>query len=328
VNELKLYPIKCPQCGAPEAVREGTRITPCARCGASLCLTEVHSPRYEVTANVSAAQAVAMARSWMDSQGVAGMFGRPELVLMPFHEYCGRRVGVFERKVPERHRVYKKRYDPVHGDTVIEPSFDYTSVQDTKVMVADVERLTPAARAPWDLAMFDPRAARRLAPLRTFDLVEAQRRATVYAEDQSPDAAAHERFAKKDTEMIASSARTLFFPFWSIPVQTEAGSYEIVIDGVTGNIVSWRMPETFKIPTLAWAGLALPGALALGQALRATLGQALHATFFGEAFIDPVIMFVLGVIGTVIAAMRSNRPDWRIRSWPDPGTIARFERDG
>ena len=271
MNELKLYPIKCPQCGASEVVREGTRITPCERCGARLCLTEVRSPRYEVTANLSAAQAVSTARAWMESELKVGIFGRPELVLMPFHEICGRRVGVFERRVPERHRVYKERYDPASGGTVVEPAYEYTEKEDTKVMVADVEHMTPAARAPWDMAMFDARAARRLAPLRTFDLVEAQRRATVFAEEQSPDATAQERFAKKDTEMVAGSGRTLFFPFWSIPVETEAGSYQIVIDGVSGNVIAWRMPETFRIPTLAWAVLAVPGALALGHALHASL---------------------------------------------------------
>ncbi len=319
MNELKLYPIKCPQCGAPEVVREGTRITPCERCGATLCLTEVHSPRYEVTSNLSAAQAASTGRAWMERQGKVGIFGRPELVFMPFHEICGRRVGVFERRVPERHRVYKERYDPASGSTVSEPTYEYTQKEDTKVMVADVEHMTPAACAPWDLAMFDARAARRLAPLRAFDLVEAQRRATVFAEDQSPDATAHERFAKKNTEMVATSGRTLFFPFWSIPVQTEAGSYEIVIDGISGNIIAWRMPETFRIPGLAWAVLAVPGALALGQAL--------HGMFLGEAFFDPVVLFVAGIIGTVTALVRSNRPDWQIRSWPEAGAIPRFERN-
>jgi len=318
VNELKLYPIKCPQCGAPEVVRRGTRITPCERCGARLCLTEVHTPRYEVTSNLSAAQAAAMARAWMERQGKAGIIGRPELVFMPFHEICGRRVGVFERRVPERHRVYKERYDPSAGGTVVEPTYEYTQKEDTKVMVADVEHMTPAARAPWDLAMFDARAARRIAALRSFDLVEAQRRATVYAEERSPDATAQERFAKKDTEIVAASGRTLFFPFWSIPVQAEAGSYEIVVDGVSGNVIAWRMPETFRIPGLAWAALAVPGALALGQAL--------HATLLGEAVIDPVVLFVVGVVGTVTALFRSNRPDWRIRSWPEAGAIPRFER--
>ncbi len=320
MNELKLHPIKCPQCGAPEVVREGTRITPCERCGATLCLTEVTAPRYEVTANLSAAQAAGTARAWMESRRKVGMLGRPELVFMPFHEISGRRIGVFDRTVPERHRVYKERYDPAAGTTVMEAAYEYSSKEDTKVMVADVEHMTPAAHAPWDLAMFDARAARRLAPLRTFDLVEAQRRATVFAEEQSPDATTVDRFAKKDTEMIASSRRTLFFPFWSIPVETEAGGYELVVDGVSGNIIAWRMPETFKIPTLAWAVLAVPGALALGHAL--------HATFLGQAVIDPVILFAVGVIATVTALVRSNRPDWQINSWPESGTIPRFERGG
>ncbi|UCC74056.1 MAG: hypothetical protein JSV86_05715 [Gemmatimonadota bacterium] len=320
MNELKLYPIKCPQCGAPEVVREGTRITPCERCGAKLCLSELRSPRYEVLANLSAAQAVGTARNWLDKQGKVGLFGRPELVFLPFHEICGRRVGVFERKVPERHRVYRERYKPGTGETVVEPEYEYTYKEDTKVMVADVEHITPAARSPWNLAMFDARAARRLAPLSSFDLVEAQRRATVYAEEQSPDVTGAERFAKRDTEMIASSRRTLFFPFFSIPVQAEGGSYEMVVDGVCGNVVAWRLPEAFEIPTLAWAALAVPGAVALGQAL--------HATFLGDAFVDPVIMFVIGTIATVTALFRANRPDWRLRRWPEPGTIPRLERSG
>ena len=84
------------------------------------------------------------------------------------------------------------------------------------------------------------------------------------------------------------------------------------------NVIAWRMPETFKIPTLAWAVLAVPGALALGHAL--------HAMFLGEAVIDPVFLFAFGIIATVTAAVRSNRPDWQIRTWPEAGTIPRFER--
>jgi len=321
MNELKLCPIKCPQCGAPEVVRQGTRITPCERCGAVLCLTEVQSPRYEVMGNMSAAQAVTTARSWMESKGKVGLFGRPELVFMPFHEIAGRRVGVFERKVPERHRVYKERYKPGTGETVVEPEYTFTYKEDTKVMVSDVEHMTPAARAPWDLAVFDAREARRVAVLRRFDLVEAQRRATVFAEEQTPDATAQERFAGKDTEMIASSRRTLFFPFWSIPVETEAGAYEIVIDGVCGNVVAWRLPESFSVPALAWAILAVPGALALGHAL--------HGMFLGgQTIIDPAILLFAGAVATGTAFFKTNRPDWALRRWPEPGTIPRFERGG
>jgi ribosomal protein L37AE/L43A len=321
MNDLKLHSVTCPQCGAPGVVREGTRITECERCGARLCSTEVITPRYEAVANLSAAQAVNRARNWMEQQKKIGMFGRPELVLIPFHEVTGRRVGVFERKVPERKRVHRRAYNAETRTMDVESGWEYEEREDTKVMVSDVQHLTPAARTPWDLAIFDARAARKSARLRHFDLVEAQRRATVYAEEQSPSALAEQRFADKgQAEMVAASRRALFFPFWSIPVQTVSGSYEMVLEAIKGDIIAWRLPEAYPRRSLAWIALAVPGTLCLGQAL--------YATFFGSTVFDSIVLAAVGVIATGIALHRVNRPDWALRSWPEPGTIPRLERHG
>jgi ribosomal protein L37AE/L43A len=321
VNELKLLPLTCPQCGAAGVVRAGTRITRCERCGANLILTETFAPKYEAVANLNAAQAATTARAWLDERGQAGMFSRPELLLIPYHEISGRRVGVFERKLPVRRQIHRTVYSPQSGGKEVETKIVYDEKEDTKVMVSDVQHLTPAAPAPWGLTMFDAPAVRRVAELRSFDLVEAQRRATVYAEEQSPSALADQRFTDKGSaEMVATSRRTLFFPFWSIPVQTEAGSYEIVVEGVSGNVIAWRLPEVYRSSSLNWALLAVPGALGLGQALRALL--------FDTSVIDPVIAFAFGAIAAAAALYRSNRPDWYIQSWPRPDTIARLERRG
>jgi hypothetical protein len=191
-------------------------------------------------------------------------------------------------------------------------------------MVSDVHHLTPAARTPWDLKMFQADEARRSAALRSFDLVEAQRRATVYAEEQSPSAVAARRFAevgitaRGSAEMVATSPRTLFFPFWSIPVKTEAGSFEIVLEAVGGAIVAWRLPEPYPASSLSWALLAIPGALGLGHALRALL--------FDTSAFDPIVAFAIGAVATATALVRANRPDWTLRSWPEAGTIPRLER--
>ncbi len=319
MNELRLHALTCPQCGAPGLVREGTRITDCERCGASLMLTETFAPKYEAEANLSAAQAVTVARAWLDKRGQAGMLGRPELVLIPYHEISGRRIGVFERKLPVRREVHRTVYSPQSGGTEVETKVVYDEKEDTKVMIADVQHLTPAARAPWALSMFDAPSARQMARLRSFDLVETQRRATVYAEEQSPSAMTEQRFADKGTaEMVAVSRRTLFFPFWSIPMQTEAGSYEVVVEAITGSVIAWRLPQVFQASSLNWALLAIPGALGLGQALRATL--------FDTSMIDPVIAFAFGAAACAVALYRSNKPDWIVRSWPEPDTIARLER--
>ena len=319
MNELQLHALTCPQCGAPGLVREGTRITDCERCGARLMLTETLSPKYEAESNLSAAQAITSARAWLSKRGHPAMLGRPELVLVPYHEISGRRIGVFERKLPVRREVHRTVYSPQSGGTEVETQVVYDEKEDTKVMVADVQYLTPAARAPWELSMFDAPAARQMARLRTFDLVETQRRATVYAEEQSASAMAEQRFADKGAaEMVAASRRTLFFPFWSIPMQTEAGSYEVVVEGISGSVIAWRLPEVFRASSLSWALLAVPGALGLGQALRALL--------FGTSMIDPLIAFAIGAIACGAALYRSNRPDWFIREWPQPDTIARLER--
>ncbi len=322
MNELKLHALTCPQCGAPEVVREGTRITECDRCGARLCLSEVSTPRYEAVANLSAAQAVHTARTWMAEQGRSGMFGRPELVLIPFHEVAGRRIGVFERRVPVRIQVQRRVYDPQAGGTVIVSDYDYEEREDTKVMVSDVQHLAPAARTPWELAMFDARAARNTAQLSTFDLVEAQRRATVYAAERTASAAAERRFREKEgTEMVAASYRTIFFPFWTIPIRTGEGGYEVVLEAITGNIIAWRMPQSYPSGSIAWAVLAVPGTLLLGHGLNGLL--------FGAAtLIDPFVAVGVGAVAALGALLRANHPDWRLRSWPEPGAIPRFERHG
>ncbi len=322
MNELKLHALTCPQCGAPEVVREGTRITECERCGALLCLSEVSTPRYEAVANLSAAQAVHAARTWLDEQGRPGTFGRPELVLIPFHEVAGRRIGVFERRVPERIQVQRRVYDPQAGGTVVVSDYEYEEREDTKVMVSDVQQLGPAARTPWDLAMFDARAARNTAQLRTFDLVEAQRRATVYAAEQSATAAAERRFGGKEgTEMVAASYRTIFFPFWSIPMKTGEGGYEIVLEAITGNIIAWRMPQSYPSGSIKWAVLAVPGTFLLGHGLSGIL--------FGAAtLINPFVAAFVGLLTVLGALLRANHPDWTLRSWPEPGAIPRFERHG
>ncbi len=326
MNELQLQALTCPQCGAPGLVREGTRITECERCGAALCLTATPTPRYEATALLGTTQAASRARAWLEKRGGKVILGRPELVLIPFHEIVGRRVGVFERKVPERKRVHRTIYNPQYQAEDVESKWVYVEREDTKVMVSDVQHLTPAATTRWDLRMFDADAARRSAELRTFDLAEAQRRATVYAEESTAGAVAEERFADRSlvqagtAELVARSRRTIFFPFWSIPVQTTAGSYEVVVDGVAGSIVAWRLPETFRASGLNWAVLAVPGALGLGHGL--------HALLFGTSMVEPVLAFTVGIVATAAALIRSNRPDWTVRAWPQPDTVPRLERHG
>jgi ribosomal protein L37AE/L43A len=319
VNELRLEPLTCPQCGAPGVVRQGTRITECGRCGARLCLTEVAEPRYEAVANLGAAEALNAARAWLERRAQAGILARPELVLIPFHEIVARRIGVYERRVPERRRVYHKPRAFGSPEEPIE-TFEYFERDDTKVMVSDVQSLAPAAHAPWDLIMFDAQAARRSAQLRAFDLVEAQRHATVYAEEATPLGTSAERFAAvQGAELVAVSRRTLFFPFWSLPVHTKAGSYEVVLEAIGGDVVAWHLPAPYPTATVRWLLPAVAGALALGQGLRGLL--------LGAAPVDPVLAIVVGVALVAVAAHLANHADWAIRSWPEPGTIPRLERE-
>ncbi len=310
MNELKLRPLKCPQCGAPGVVRRGTRITDCERCGARLCLTEISASKYEVMGRLSAAAALSEARGWLNKRGGIGNFGRPELILVPYHEVSALRVGVFERKVPERKRRKSRDYSSGMGSVDSVESWVYTEKEDTKVMVADVQHLSPASPTPWDLSEFNAREVRRLAPLMPFDLVEAQRRATVYAEEETPSAAAARRFSGGSAKIVALSRRTLFFPFWSIPVETESGSFEIVLDAICAKVVAWRLPEAYPHTAMIWALLAVPGTFALGYGVKA-------AFLGGPVFFDPPTALLVGAIASAAALWRANRPDWALRSWPD-----------
>lgn len=314
MNELRLHALSCPQCGAAGAVREGTRITECERCGVPLCLTGPVTPRYEAEARFDAARAVEAARAFLGQRRSDGDPGRPELLLIPFHEIAGRRTGVFQRTVPKRKRVQDVHYGP--DDT---PQIQTRWVQeehfDTKVLLSDVGYLSPAVRTRWDLAAFDPRAARRAAILRPFQLAEAQRRATVFAEEITAPRLADRRFGEtEDAKLVAVSHRTVFFPFWSVPVRSAGGSYEVLVDGTSGAVVAWELPEPFPARRWPWLALALPGTLALGVGLR---GFAL-----GASPIDPGLALLLGLITTGTALWWSSRPDWRLSRSPDEGGAA------
>lgn len=309
MNELHLHALRCPQCGAPGAVREGTRITECERCGVRLCVTGTVIPRYELEARLTAEQAVDLARAWLRDRGFRGEPGRPEPILIPFHEIAGRRTGVFQRKVPKRRRVQRVREGP-NNQPQIETRWIQEEEPDTKVLLSDVGHITAAARTPWNLDAFDARAARRSTSLRPFDLSEAQRRATVLAQELSPTDLAERRFAGSgETRIVALSQRTLYFPFWSIPVLSEGGGYELLIDGVRGLAVSWELPEPFPERRWPWLGLAVPGALALGLALRGLL--------LGDAPVAPGPSLGFGALASGAALWWSARPDWRVRRGPD-----------
>lgn len=318
MNELRLNAVSCPQCGAPGVVREGTRITECERCGARLCLTAVTALRYEAVARLSAAQALSQARARIQREKLPGQLGRPEMVLIPYHEIAGRRVGVFDRKVPERIRVHRTIHTPGAEGPDVESKFVYREREDVKVMISDVQHLSPAARTAWDLSMFAAESARRETELVRFELVETQRRATVYAEEDTPSAAAARRFAGGDSAtMVGASPRTIFFPFWLVPVEVARRSYHVVIDGVTGNVIAWRLPRTRRREVFAWAVLAIPGALALGNTV--------HGLLSGPALVPPVFGLAIGVVATALALRRVNQPDFGVESWPAPGSIPRLD---
>lgn len=320
MNELRLNAVSCPQCGAPGIVREGTRITECERCGARLCLTEVSGPRYEAVAQLSATQALSKARSRIHRGRVQGQLGRPEMVLIPYHEIAGRRVGVFDRKVPERERVHRTIHSSSSGGPDVESKFVYREREDVKVMISDVQHLSPAARPAWDLSMFDAESARRGTELVRFELVEAQRRATVYAEEETPLGTASRRFADAGSaRMVAASRRTIFFPFWLVPVEVSGRSYQMVVDGVAGRVVAWRLPRAPRREALWWGALVVPGALGIGQGL--------HGLITGSALVSPIVAMTIGIAATAVALHRVDRPDLSVETWPSPASIPRLERD-
>lgn len=328
MNELRLHALVCPQCGAAGLVREGTRITRCERCGVPLCLTGVTVPRYEVESRLDAAAAVAAARTWLDAQRIDGVIGRPELILVPFHEVAGRRTGIFERKVPKRRLVEQVRgLDDPEGIPRVEHRWVQEYKEDTKVLLSDVQFLTPAAQPPWDLRDFDAAAARRTATLRRFELADAQRRATVLAEETSAEDLGLRRFAAGPTaEFVSVSRRTLFFPFWALPVASDGGSYEVVIDGLSGGMVAARLPRPFTRPGAAWVALAVVGALGLGIALRGFV--------LGSPAIHPLLALLVGGVGAALAVQRAAKPDWELRTWPETAasvartTVARATEAG
>lgn len=325
MNNLRLIALTCTQCGAPGIVREGVRITKCDRCGARLCLFETAIARYEVAGHLDQAGAVAAARDWLDEHGQKGTIRRPEPILVPFHDIGGRRIGIFERTISER--VGSKTRGVVFGmgqSGDMQPEFIYKNKEDTKVMVSDVQRLTPAARTPWDLKAFDAQDARKKAVLQSFDLVEAQRRATVYTEELTYSVLSDRKLTRTGTaEIVASTRHTLFFPFWSVPVESQGGIFEIVVEGISGDVIAWRMPDGGAQSGLSWAALAAPGALTLGYGLQQVLlGSSPIVSIIADPItVDPIIAIVIGAILTGIALWRSNRPDWVLRSWPEPDTI-------
>ncbi len=103
-------------------------------------------------------------------------------------------------------------------------------------------------------------------------------------------------------------------------MRTDEGSYEIVLEGITGSIVAWRLPQSYPAGSWSWALLAMPGSL--------LAGHGLYGLLFGTPVIPPFAALAVGALATIAALYRANRPDWMLRSWPDPGSIPRLERNG
>jgi hypothetical protein len=269
---------------------------------------------------LTTAGAATAARRFLDARRLDGELGRPDLTLVPFHEIAGRRTGVFERKVPERKRVVDRAVWGPDDTPTVHARWVHTHRADTKVLLADVEHLAAAARTPWDLTGFDVRAARNAAVLRPFDLLDAQRRATVFAAEIAPTDLADRRFAGgDDARIVALSRRTLYFPFWWVPVELEGGSYEVIIEGVQGGVVAWRLPEPYPGGRWRWLAASAPGALALGSAIQTVLRGV-------EIPLDAPAAAGLGLLGLGAALWWARHPDWRVRSGTADGAPAAAAR--
>ena len=284
---MGLVHLDCPSCGGALSLAEGERIVACRYCR-SQNLVEVPGavPRHVIQPAVDDAAADRVARGCLQRPDVARAaretrFDSVALCYVPFYEATAVRLGT----VFVRDRV--KPPAPLDDTDQIGPELDQwlqdpgQEREDTKVVEQDVLRIGAACELQElgveRIRLAEQRRGGATVLLQPFDPVSIHRRAVVFA----PTTPA-ERFLKETTWRVQSQndatryvetrLKLLYYPVWHIRYRHRGRTYELAVDGVTGDLLRGTAPQAQALSAgAASVGVGL-SALGLGRWLRGLLG--------------------------------------------------------
>jgi hypothetical protein len=277
----------CPACGGALSLAEGQRLVTCRYCGAkSLALIPDAVPRYVLRLAVTSEEARWTATQFLKAPALPralrerGRIQDLTLCYLPFYEASGTRLGTFllrEREKPPPPTTEGDAQSRDFERWLLEAPKE---TQDTRVVQQDYVRVGPACDLPElgvDRIQLEElrRAAAPLA-LESYDPVELQRHAVVFAPAKPPAHLAEEterRMAAKGdrTRVAERRVKLLYYPVWQARYEYRGRPYEIAIDGIRGTVLRARAPREFRrAAALAIAMLAI-AAFCLGRPARGLL---------------------------------------------------------
>jgi LSD1 subclass zinc finger protein len=301
--------VNCPSCGGTLGAPSGSRIVRCRYCGqASLVEAEGYLPQYFITPAVNQQGArSATGRILTEPQAPDNLirearFLSANLYFVPFYEISGRRVGTFTmRKGYDSRQSGKDKYD-------------------TRVIMNDLTRTVPAARIPeWGMEDVDLESMRSgpQGQLHAFERKRIESFGRVFDPKVSEEAVLKEtmmmagtRDIRDETHLAELSSKLIYYPLWRARYTYKGRGYGVTLDGVTGKVLSGRVPLTEKgriiwmLMTSALAGIfcaKLLRVLFLIAGEGKTLSQMIEPLVVMGFYLFPVIVIFLGVMLAVIA---------------------------
>ena len=277
---MPLVHLDCPSCGGALSLAEGERIVACRYCGnRSLVLVPDAVPRHAIEARIDEAAAVDVARRSLQRPGVARAVRVDAVGLsyVPFYEATAVRLGtvfVRERVKPPAPLGEGEQAGPELDRWLHDPGRER---EDTKVVEQDVLRVGAACELRElgvdRIRLADLRRAGAKVVLQPFDPVALHSRAGVFAPTLPG-----ERFMREttwrvpsqndDTRYVEARLKLLYYPVWHARYPHRGRTYEVAVDGVTGDLLHATAPRDRGLAAgVASVGLALAG-LGLGRWAR------------------------------------------------------------
>lgn len=279
----------CAACGSTLGLREGQRLVRCTHCGSEfLAVVPGFVARFRVAPVLDAKAADAVVRRALKhpevERGMAkdAKVGRPELYWVPFYEVDGLQVSTY---------VEKKGGRP-----------------DTRLCFVDYQAQGCAeALSEWGLSELRPRALRQRASLpllpavaedlsRTGHVLPAPPIPLAALTPNEPVATKHEIVAS-GSKLIGVERRYVYHPVWRVGVQDGKHPYGLVVDGVSGELLSGRLPQDRRMASL-WLLVTL-------AFFALVLGRSLHFSFRLDHLLVLFELWtiVLPVVGTLISML-------------------------
>jgi len=277
---MPLVHLDCPSCGGALSLAEGERIVACRYCGnRSLVLVPDAVPRHVVEATIGEAAAFEIARSSLRRPGVARTARLEGVALsyVPFYEATAVRLGsvfVRERVKPPAPLGEGDQSGPELDRWLQDPGEER---EDTKVVEQDVLRVGAACELRElgvdRIRLADLRRAGAKVLLQPFDPVALHSRAVVFAPTLPAERFMQEttwrvRSQNDDTRYAETCLKLLYYPVWQARYRHRGRTYELAVDGVTGDLLRGTAPRDRGLAAgVASVGLALAG-LGLGRWVR------------------------------------------------------------